>query len=105
MVHTLAEEVMTLNEKITETDKLIEGRLHEHHLAEVITSMPGIGPTPGAEFLAAVGGSLDASPTVDRLAAFAGVSPAPRVSGRSAAISTTPSGTTGACNASSTLPR
>ncbi|MGP3691356.1 IS110 family transposase [Streptomyces sp. IBSNAI002] len=82
MVHTLTEEVMALNEKITETDKLIEGRFREHELAEVITSMPGIGPTLGAEFLAAVGGSLDAFPTADRLAAFAGVSPAPRDSGK-----------------------
>jgi len=82
MVHTLAEEVMTLNEKITETDKLIEGRFREHELGEVITSMPGIGPTLGAEFLAAVGGSLAAFPTADRLAAFAGVAPAPRDSGK-----------------------
>lgn len=82
MVHTLAEEVMTLNEKITEADKLIEGRFREHELADVITSMPGIGPTLGAEFLAAVGGSLEAFPTADRLAAFAGVSPAPRDSGK-----------------------
>ncbi|MEJ8640004.1 IS110 family transposase, partial [Streptomyces sp. MS2.AVA.5] len=82
MVHTLTEEVMTLNEKIAETDKLIEGRFHEHELAEVVTSMPGIGPTLGAEFLAAIGGSLDTFPTADRLAAFAGVTPAPRDSGK-----------------------
>ncbi|WP_442816656.1 IS110 family transposase [Streptomyces sp. NBC_01304] len=81
MVHTLAKEVMALNEKIAETDKLIEGRFREHELAEVITSVPGIGPTLGAEFLAAVGGSLDGFPTPDRLAAFAGVAPAPRDSG------------------------
>ncbi|MFJ9361231.1 IS110 family RNA-guided transposase [Streptomyces mirabilis] len=82
MVHTLAKEVMTLNEKIAETDKLIEGRFREHELAEVITSMPGIGPILGAEFLAATGGSLDAFPTADRLATFAGVAPAPKDSGQ-----------------------
>jgi transposase len=82
MVHTLAKEVMTLNEKITETDKLIEGRFREHELADVIQSMPGIGAILGAEFLVAVGGSLDAFPTADRLAAFAGVAPAPRDSGQ-----------------------
>lgn len=71
MVHTLAREVMALNEKITETDKLIEGRFREHELANVITSMPGIGTTLGAELLAATGGSMDAFPTPDRLAAFA----------------------------------
>ncbi|MFF7859459.1 IS110 family transposase [Streptomyces sp. NPDC007904] len=82
MVHTLAKEVMTLDEKITETDKLIESRFREHELADVIQSMPGIGVILGAEFLVAVGGSLDAFPTADRLAAFAGVAPAPRDSGQ-----------------------
>lgn len=82
MVATLAEEVMALNGKIAETDSLIEGRFHEHELAEVIQSMPGIGAILGAEFLVAVGGALDAFPTPDRLAAFAGVTPAPRDSGK-----------------------
>ncbi|MET8957416.1 IS110 family transposase [Streptomyces sp. NPDC004533] len=82
MVHTLAEEVMALHKKITETEKLIEGRFREHELADVITSMPGIGPILGAEFLAATGGDLEAFPTPDRLAAFAGVAPAPRDSGQ-----------------------
>jgi transposase len=82
MVHTLAKEVITLNEKIAETDKLIEGRFREHELAEVIQSMPGIGTVLGAEFLVAVGGSLDAFPSPDRLAAFAGVTPAPHDSGK-----------------------
>jgi transposase len=82
MVHTLAKEVMALNEKIAETDKLIEGRFRDHELAEVIESLPGIGTILGAEFLAAVGGSLDAFPTADRLAAFADVAPAPRDSGQ-----------------------
>ncbi|WP_405961187.1 IS110 family transposase [Streptomyces sp. NBC_00024] len=82
MVHTLAREVMALNEKIAEIDKLIEGRFREHELAEVILSMPGMGPKLGAEFLAAVGGSLDGFPTADRLAAFGGVAPAPHDSGK-----------------------
>jgi transposase len=82
MVHTLAKEVIALNEKITETDKLIEGRFREHELAEVILSVPGVGAILGAEFLVGIGGSLDAFPTPDRLAAFAGVAPAPRDSGQ-----------------------
>ncbi|MFD7438681.1 IS110 family transposase [Streptomyces sp. NPDC059861] len=82
MVHTLAREVMALNEKIAETDKLIEGRFREHELAEVIQSLPGIGSVLGAEFLVAIGSSLDAFPSPDRLAAFAGVTPAPRDSGK-----------------------
>jgi transposase len=82
MVHTLVKEVTALNEKIAETDKLIQSRFREHELAEVILSMPGIGATLGAEFLAGIGGSLDAFPTPDRLAAFAGVAPAPHDSGK-----------------------
>lgn len=82
MVHTLAKEVMALNEKITETEQLIEGRFREHELAEIVLSMPGMGPKLGAEFLVAVGGSLDGFPTADRLAAFGGVAPAPHDSGK-----------------------
>ena len=82
VVHCLAREVMALNEKITETDKLIEGRFREHQHAEVIVSMPGIGPLLGAEFLAATGGDMDAFDSADRLAGFAGVAPAARDSGK-----------------------
>lgn len=82
VVHSLARKVMALNEKITETDKLIEGRFREHRHAEVITSMPGIGPLLGAEFLAATGGDMDAFDSADRLAGFTGVAPAARDSGK-----------------------
>lgn len=81
MVHTLAAQMTVLNGKITQTDKLIVGQFREHELAQVIESIPGIGPFLGAEFLVAIGGNLDAFPTSDRLAAFAGVAPAPRDSG------------------------
>lgn len=82
MVCTLAKEVTALNDKVAEVDKLIASRFRQHELAEVIESVPGIGPLLGAEFLAAVGGDLTAFPTPDRLAAFAGVAPAPRDSGK-----------------------
>lgn len=75
LVHTLAEEVMALNAHTSELDKLIEGRFREHELAD-------IGATLGAEFLAAVGGDLDEFDSPDALAAFAGVAPAPRDSGK-----------------------
>lgn len=82
LVHTLAREVMRLNEQITRTDKLIEARFREHAQAEVIASLPGIGPLLGAEFLAATGGDMTVFETSDRLAGFAGVAPAPRDSGK-----------------------
>ncbi|MET8249690.1 IS110 family transposase [Streptomyces sp. NPDC005202] len=82
VVHSLAREVMALNEKIAETDKLIEGRFRQHRHADVIASMPGIGPLLGAEFIAATGGDMDAFDSADRLAGFAGVAPASRDSGK-----------------------
>ena len=71
-----------LNEQISEIDKLIEGRFREHELAEIVESVPGIGTVLGAEFLAAIGGSLDGFDSPDALAAFAGVAPAPHDSGK-----------------------
>ncbi|MEV6175557.1 IS110 family transposase [Streptomyces sp. NPDC051954] len=81
-VHSLAQEVMALNEQISEMDKLIEGRFREHELADIVESVPGVGTVLGAEFLAAVSGSLDDFDSPDALAAFAGVAPAPRDSGK-----------------------
>ncbi|PAX85214.1 IS110 family transposase [Streptomyces albidoflavus] len=81
MIHTLAKEVLDLNGQIAEIGKLIEARFREHELAEVISSMPGIGPLLGAEFLAATAGDMDRYGSADRLASFAGVAPVPRDSG------------------------
>ncbi len=82
MVHTLAAEVMSLNQQVTEIDKLIEARFREHQDFEVITSVPGLGIILGAEFLAATGGDMSVFGTPDRLAGFGGVAPAPRDSGK-----------------------
>ncbi|MFI0733747.1 IS110 family transposase [Streptomyces sp. NPDC021225] len=82
LVHTLAREVMALNQQIAELDKLIESRFRDHHTFEVITSMPGLGVILGAEFLAATGGDMTAFGTPDRLAGFGGVAPVPRDSGK-----------------------
>ncbi|CAM5585600.1 IS110 family transposase (plasmid) [Streptomyces viridifaciens] len=81
VVHTLAKEVMGLNEQIGEIDKLIAARFREHELAEVIASMPGIGPLLDAEFLAATAGDMSRYGSADRLASLAGVAPVPRDSG------------------------
>ncbi|MFF7146439.1 IS110 family transposase [Streptomyces nodosus] len=81
VILTMAKEVMGLNEQITEIDKLITARFRDHELAEVISSMPGIGPLLGAEFLAATAGDMSRFGTADRLASLAGVAPVPRDSG------------------------
>lgn len=82
MVHTLATEVMALNQQIAEIDKVIGARFREHQAYEVIISMPGLGVILGAEFLAATGGDMDFFGTADRLAGFGGVAPVPRDSGK-----------------------
>jgi transposase len=48
LIADLAREVIRLGERIREIDKLIEDRFRRHRLAQVITSMPGIGPLLGA---------------------------------------------------------
>jgi transposase len=90
MIHTLAKEVMALNEKVSEIDKLIKDRFREHELAEVMSSMPGIGPLLGAEFLAATDGDLTAFGTPDRLAGFAGLAPSPRSPTKTAGMGAAP---------------
>jgi transposase len=82
MVASLDKEVIALNEQISDVDKLIEGRFHQHQLAALITSLPGIGILLGAEFLAATGGNMAFFGTADRLAGFAGLAPTPWDSGR-----------------------
>ena len=81
LVAELAQGVISLDERIQSTDADIEGRVRRHPVAEVITSMPGIGFRLGAEFLAAFG-----DPTLigsaDQLAAWAGLAPVPRDSGK-----------------------
>lgn len=82
LIRDLAAEVLALNQKITDIDKQIESRFRAHKDAEVLVSLPGLGPLLGAEFLAATGGDLAAFGSPDRLASFAGLAPAPRDSGR-----------------------
>ncbi|MFB1046746.1 IS110 family transposase [Streptomyces chrestomyceticus] len=82
MVLRLAKGVMAPDEEIAELDALIEARFREHPHAEVITSLPGMGPRLGAGFIAATGGDMASFGTADRLAGFAGLAPQPRDSGR-----------------------
>lgn len=81
LVAELAQGVMALDERIKATDADIEGRFRRHPLAEVITSMPGIGFRLGAEFLAAVGDPALIG-SADELAAWAGLAPVSRDSGK-----------------------
>lgn len=67
----LAKHVLTLTQQIEHTETLIEDRFARHELAEVVTSMPGIGTLLGAEFLAATGGDMTTFASADHLAGYA----------------------------------
>lgn len=81
LVADLAQGVMTLDDRIKATDADIEDRFRRHPLAEVITSMPGMGFRLGAEFLAAVGDPALIG-SADQLAAWAGLAPVSCDSGK-----------------------
>lgn len=82
MVNTLARAVLALDEEIADIDAEITLRFREHRHAEVVLSMPGMGPLLGAEFIACTGGDMDAFGSSGRLAGVAGLAPVPRDSGR-----------------------
>jgi Transposase IS116/IS110/IS902 family len=78
----LARQILDLDRQVEDTTKLITERFRAHPQAAITESMPGMGPVLGAEFLVATGGSLTAFATSGRLAAYAGLVPVPRNSGR-----------------------
>lgn len=81
LVADLAQEVITLDKRITELDAAIEARFRRHQHAEVILSLPGMGFRLGAEFLAAIG-DVSWFASADQLAAYAGLAPVPNDSGK-----------------------
>lgn len=82
LVADMAKGVISLDEQLKQTDKLIEGRFRRHRHATALPSMPGIGVLLAAEFLAATGGDMTVFASADHLAGYAGPAPAPRDSGR-----------------------
>ncbi|MFE0381169.1 IS110 family transposase [Streptomyces inhibens] len=82
VVSSLARAVLALGEEIADIDEQITARFHEHQDAEVILSMPGMGPLLAAEFIACTGGDMDAFGSAGRLAGVAGLAPVPWDSGR-----------------------
>jgi len=83
LIKRLARKLLDLDREIKDTDKLITGRFREHPQAPIIESLPGMGPILGAEFLVAVGGDVHgAFGNSGRLAAYAGLVPVAKDSGR-----------------------
>lgn len=77
----LAEDVLGLKERINTLDEELGQRFFARPEARILTSLPGMGPILGAEFLVAVG-DIRAFESADRLAAYAGLVPAARDSGK-----------------------
>jgi transposase len=81
IVAELAEDVLGLKERIRALDEELGQRFFARPEARILTSLPGMGPILGAEFLVAVG-EICAFSSADRLAAYAGLVPAARDSGK-----------------------
>jgi transposase len=81
IVAELAAETLTLKDRIELIDEQIKQRFYDRPEAEILASLPGMGPLLGAEFLVGVG-DLSAFESADHLAAYAGLVPAANDSGK-----------------------
>jgi transposase len=81
LIRGLAQEMLTAREQLTSIDKHIADVLDRHPDAALIRSLPGMGATLTAEFLAITGG-ITRYPNGDHLAAAAGLAPVLRQSGK-----------------------
>jgi transposase len=81
IVAELAGEILALKGSIESIDEELEKRFFARPEARILTSLPGMGAILGAEFLVAVG-EISAFESADRLAAYAGLVPAARDSGK-----------------------
>ena len=77
----LAEGVLALKQRVDALDEELGRRFFARPEARILSSFPGMGPILGAEFLVAVG-DFSAFGSADRLAAYAGLVPAARDSGK-----------------------
>src|SRR5262249_57142468 len=80
-VRERAGEALAVRERLAALDAQIEETLSRHPDAALIPSLPGMGATLTAEFIAEAGG-ISRFPTPDRLAAAAGLAPILKQSGK-----------------------
>ncbi|MHC3451228.1 IS110 family RNA-guided transposase [Streptomyces prasinus] len=81
IIADLATQILALDDRLKQIDRQIRDTFRRHPQAEIIESMPGIGPVLGAEFVVAAG-DLSAYADAGHLASAAGLVPVPRDSGR-----------------------
>ena len=82
VIAELAVELEWLYDRRAKLAEQIEEVFRSHPFADVLLSMPGIGPRTGARILAEIG-HPDRFATGDKLAAYAGLAPVTRQSGKS----------------------
>jgi transposase len=83
IVAELAREALVLKQRIERVDEELKHRFFIRPEASILTSLAGMGPVLGAEFLVAAG-DLSAFSSADQLAAYAGLVPAAHDSGKRA---------------------
>ncbi|MGW0710512.1 IS110 family transposase [Streptomyces sp. NPDC002643] len=81
IVADLAAQILCLDDRLKRVDRQIREVFRTHPQAEIIESLPGMGPILGAEFVVAAGDLL-AYADAGHLASAAGLVPVPRDSGR-----------------------
>ncbi|MPY34438.1 IS110 family transposase [Streptomyces adustus] len=81
IVADLATQILALDDRLKRIDKQISDTFRTHPQAEIIESLPGMGPILGAEFVVAAG-DMSAYADGGHLASAAGLVPVPRDSGR-----------------------
>ncbi|WP_026338267.1 IS110 family transposase [Nocardiopsis sp. CNS-639] len=82
LVKRLAAKLLELDRERKDLDKTITGVFRSNPQAEIIESLPGMGPILGAEFITVTGGDLAAFAHAGRLASYAGLAPVSKDSGR-----------------------
>lgn len=81
IVADLAAQLLGLDERLKDLDERVARTFRAHPQAEIIESLPGMGPILGAELIAATG-DLNGYASAGHLASAAGLVPVPRDSGR-----------------------
>ncbi|GHH95391.1 hypothetical protein GCM10017779_58480 [Streptomyces capillispiralis] len=81
IVADLAAQILSLDDRLKGVDRQTRERFRTHPQAEIIESLPGMGPILGAESVVAAG-DLSAYADAGHLASAAGLVPVPRDSGR-----------------------
>lgn len=82
-VRYFCEDIEVLRERIHDIDRDIESKLDTHEVGKLLTTIPGIGPTTAARLIAVLGNPADFADAA-ALAAYAGVVPGLRQSGKKA---------------------